>query len=305
MGALIGIGAKVVLAGGLGYGLRKSGFVSEKFAEDLGRLLMMVITPFAIVVAASHPYSAKLATSLLTVTVIALVYFVLAIVSSWGISKLLPLDRPERNAFINLVTFPNVTFIGMPIITELYGVPGLLCSVAGNLIFNFVFFTFGEHNMGRPGTFSVKSLLTSPVIIACVIAVGLFFAPFQLPSAINGALGMIGAAMAPMAMMIVGFGLADSYLGDLVKNPYGYFTNFLRLIFWPLIILVAVRLLNLDPLGGEVAAVMFGLPAGTMTVVLAAQHRTAYQFSAQTVVQSNVLMFATLPLIFWVMNTWT
>jgi predicted permease len=98
--------------------------------------------------------------------------------------------------------------------------------------------------------------------------------------------------------------LADSNLVDLLRNPYGYLTNFLRLIIWPVIILAFVRLAGLDALGGEVAAIMYGLPCGTMTVVLAAQHRTAYRFSAQTVVQSNVAMFATLPLLFWLVRLW-
>ncbi|MDR1189651.1 MAG: AEC family transporter [Bifidobacteriaceae bacterium] len=304
MGALIAIGAKVILAGGLGFGLRRSGFVSARFAEDLGRLLMQVITPFAIVVSASQPYSPGLARSIGTTAFISIPYFVLAILGAWTLSKALPLDRDTRRAFVNLVAFPNVTFIGMPIVTELYGTPGLLCSVAGNLIFNLAFFTFGEHNMVKGRKFSIKQLAKSPIIIACLLAVVLYFSPFALPAALSGALGMIGAAMAPLAMMIVGFGLADSNLADLIKNPYGYLTNFLRLMVWPLIVLAVVRTFGLDLLGGEVAAVMYGLPCGTMTVVLAAQHRTAYQFSAQTVVQSNVLMFITLPLLFWLVQVW-
>jgi predicted permease len=304
VGVLIGVGAKVLLAGGLGFGLRRSGFVSAQFAQDLGRLLIWVITPFAIVVAAAQPYSPELARSVVTVTLISAPYFALAAVSAWAAAKAMPLDGNTRRAFVNLVTFPNVTFIGLPIITELYGTPGLLCSVAGNLVFNLVFFTFGQHNMIPGRRFSMKPLVKSPIMIACGAAVVLYFSPVALPEALGDALGMIGGAMAPLAMMIVGFGLADSNLADLVKNPYGYLANLLRLVVWPLAILAVVRLAGLDGIGGEVAAIMYGLPCGTLTVVLAAQHRTAYQFAAQTVVQSNVLMFATLPALFWAVQLW-
>jgi predicted permease len=177
--------------------------------------------------------------------------------------------------------------------------------VAGNLVFNLAFFTFGEHNMVPSRRFSVKRVLKSPVVIACLVAVALYFLPVQLPQALNGALGMVGAAMAPLAMMIVGFGLADSQLIGLIRNPYGYLINSLRLLVWPVAMLAAARLLGLDSLGGDVAVIMAALPCGTMTVVLAAQHRTAYQFSAQTVVQSNVLMFLTLPVVFRLMQIWT
>jgi predicted permease len=305
VGALIGIGAKVVLAGGLGYGLRRSGFVSERFAGDLGRLLMQVITPFAVLAAAERPYSPKLASSVGTTSLVLLAYFVLSGFAMWALSLSLPLDRNRRHAFVNLVVFPNMTFIGMPILHQFYGVDGLLCAVAGNLVFNLAFFTYGEYNMVPNRKFSLLRVFKSPVVVACLVAVALHFLPFSLPHALSGALSMIGAVMAPLAMMIVGFGLADSALSDLIKNPYGYLINVLRLLIWPVVILAAGRLLGLDPLGANVAAVMCGLPCGTMTVVLAAQHRTAYQFSAQTVVQSNVLMFLSLPLVFWLIQIWT
>ncbi|MDR1799407.1 MAG: AEC family transporter [Bifidobacteriaceae bacterium] len=303
MEALAAIGVKVVLAGALGFGLRRSGFISAQFADDLGRLLVQVITPFAIVMSASHPYSPSMARSLGTVALIAVPYFGLVILSSWGLSRVLPFTPDTGRAFVNLVTFPNVTFIGIPIITELYGVPGLLCSVVVNLVWTFVFFTFGERNMGA-GRFSLLRLVKSPAIVACVLAVVLFFSRVELPSVVAGAMSMMGGAMAPLAMMVVGFGLADSDLGDLFKNPFGYLANGLRLLVWPLLILVVVRLAGLDTLGGEAAVVMFALPCGTMTVLLAAQHKRAYQFSAQTVVQSNALMFVTLPVVFWLIRTW-
>ncbi|MDR3360607.1 MAG: AEC family transporter [Bifidobacteriaceae bacterium] len=304
MGALAAIGAKILLAGGLGFGLRRSGFVSERFAEDLGRLLMQVITPFAVVVAAARPYSRELAGSVGTTSAVLVGYFTLCAVAMWGLSLALPLDRDTRHAFVNLITFPNMTFIGMPIVQELYGQDGLLCAVAGNLVFNLAFFTFGEHNMAPGRRFSIWRAVKSPVVLACVVAVVIYFAPWEVPSVVSGAFGMVGATMAPVAMMIVGFGLADSALADLIRNPYGYLVNVLRLLVWPVAILALGLLLGLDPLGSEVAAVMCGLPCGTMTVVLAAQHRTAYQFSAQTVVQSNVLMFVSLPLVLSLVQIW-
>ncbi|MDR1119015.1 MAG: AEC family transporter, partial [Bifidobacteriaceae bacterium] len=147
MGALISVGAKVVLAGSLGYALRRSGFVSERSAGDLGRLLMQVVTPFAVLAAAARPYSPKLALSVGTTAAALAAYFAAAILAMWALSRALPLDRDTRHAFVNLVVFPNMTFIGLPIIAELYGWDGLLCAVAGNLVFNLAFFTYGEHNM--------------------------------------------------------------------------------------------------------------------------------------------------------------
>jgi len=304
MGALIGVGAKVVLAGALGFVLRKTGFVSGQLASDLGKLLISVIAPIAILAAACQPQTEELTKTLATATVLSVAYFTLAIVVAWAITKVLPVKQPEGRAFVMLTTFPNMTFIGIPIVTELYGTPGLLCAVIGNLMFNLVFFSFGEAYMGTTGKISIKALLKSPVLIACVVAIIVFFARLPVPSALVGGLEMVGAAMAPVAMMIVGFGLAESYLGQLIRSPLGYLASFMRLIFWPLVVLTATRLMGLDPLASNTMVVLFGLPCGTMTVVLAARNRLAYRFSAGAVVQSNVLMFATMPFIYLLINTW-
>jgi predicted permease len=140
--------------------------------------------------------------------------------------------------------------------------------------------------------------------LACIVAIVLFFLPWRIPDVAQGAIDMMGACMAPLAMMIIGFGLADSSLAGMVRNPLGYLVSALRLVVLPLAVLVASKLLGLDPLAGSVSTIMFAMPCATMTVVLAAQFKTGYEFAAQSAVQSNVLMFATLPAVFALVNAW-
>jgi predicted permease len=304
MNTLIAIGAKIVLAGALGYFLRKRGLISHEVAQGVGFLLMSVVTPFAILGAAGRKFSPTLAESLATTACIALVYYPLFIILMKLVAKVLRIDDAERRAFVNLTVFPNVTFIGIPIVAQMFGPDGLLCSVVGNLIFNGLFFSFGMNNMDRHSRFSMKKFFSSPLVLACIAAMILFFLPWRIPGAMQGAIEMMGACMAPLAMMIIGFGLADSSLAGLVRNPLGYLVSLLRLVVLPLAILTASKLLGIDHLAGAVSTIMFAMPCATMTVVLAAQFKTGYQFAAQSAVQSNVFMFATLPAVFFLVNNW-
>jgi len=303
VGALAGVGVKVVLAGLLGFGLRRKGFVTAELAQDLGKLLLSVIAPFAIVAAATRPYQAELASSLYTTLAVSVTYFVLAVALGVAVSRMTPMEVAERRALVCLSTFPNMTFIGMPIVAELFGAAGLLCAVVANLVFNLFFFTFAENYMGSVG-FKLKTIVTSPVVIACVVAVVIFFGRLPVPDAFGSAFAMLGGAMAPIAMMIVGFGLAESYLGELIRNPFGYLAGGMRLLFWPVLVLVAGRLLGLDTLAVNSATILFAMPCGTMTVMLAARSGRAYRFCAQSVVQSNAMMFLTLPGIYWLIQIW-
>ena len=304
MGAMIPIGIKVVVAGLLGFGLRKTGLVSGQLASHLGKLLLLVIAPLAILGAASQPHSGQMGSTLTTAAVISAVYFLAAILLAIAVSKVFGFRQPEGRAFVCLSTFPNMTYIGIPLVTEMFGPAGLMCAVVGNLMFNLVFFTFAEAYMGTAGKASLKALIKSPVVLACLAAVVLFLTQLPVPSPVVSGLAVVSWVMGPLAMMIVGFGLAEAYLGDLIRNGLGYLASFLRLIFWPLVVLSLGRLVGLDPLAVGVMAVLFGLPCGTMTVILAARDRVAYSFTAGAVVQSNVLMFASLPLVFWLVTAW-
>jgi predicted permease len=304
MTPLIDIGLKILLAGGVGYFLRARGVISEQLVKELGGLLTTVFVPFAIISAANEPFSRELVTSLGTTAGLTLGLILFSILVAWLISKTLPVDQATKHAFVVLVTFPNNMFVGLPFALELFGTPGLLCTIAATLVFNLFFFTFGEGYMARGANFSPWKQLRSPVVLASVAAVIIFTAQIPIPAQLDNAMGMIGAAMAPVAMMIVGFGLADSDLKDLVKNPFGFLVSGLRLIVLPLLVLVAARLLGLDAQGANVAVLIASLPSGTLTAVLAAKYGTAYQFTSQTVVQTNVLMFATVPLLNLLTQIW-
>jgi predicted permease len=271
--------------------------VGERFGVDVNNLLLAVVAPCAMLSSASAPFTSALAGQVGVAALIAAVYFALAWPALALVARTLPLPAGDRRMFVNLAVMANTGFIGFPVAFELFGGPGLLCAVGINLLYNLVAFTVGVRWLAASQRLSAAQVLLTPPLVSAVAAIGLFLAPFRLPGVVQGALDMVAGMMTPLAMMIIGISLAESYLPNLAHNGWGYLVCLVRLLALPALVWGVLALAGVSGLGARVAVVLCALPSGTVNVILGAKHGVGYRFAVETVVQSNVLMFATLPLV--------
>jgi predicted permease len=300
--ALAVIALKILAGGGIGFWARRRGVVGEAFGVEVSNLLLAVVAPCAILSSAATNRGQDVTAGLGTAALIAVAYFAL----SWGtmapLASVLPLPRGDRRMFANLAVMPNTGFIGYPVAFELFGGPGLLCAAAIDLVYNLVAYSVGLRWLTSERRPPARELLRNPPLWAALGAVGLLFAPFTVPDAIQQALAMVGAAMTPLAMIVIGVSLAESALVELLRNSWGYLVAFLRLLAWPVAVWAALRGLGVDGLAADVAVVSLALPSGALCVIFGARYDVGYRFAVHSVVQSNVLMFATLPLILFLLG---
>jgi predicted permease len=295
--ALLSIGLKIFLSMALGFALRKTGSVSEKFAADGNRLLMLVISPCAMIASAGEKFSHDLARQLALAAIIMGAYFLILTPLMALLKKALPIGHDRQRMFVNLTVFPNTGFIGFPVASELFGAKGLLCAVIMNLLFNLWIFTYGAKNLTHGANVSWREILVTPVMICSVLALVLFFLPWRLPSPVQDSISLIGDTMTPLAMMVVGMSLADTYLPKLLRDGWAYLTAAIRLAVIPLALTGVFWLIGQHGLAAQVAVVLLALPCGNMNVIQGSQYGIAYDFAVHTVIMTNFLMFVTLPFI--------
>ena len=71
----------------------------------------------------------------------------------------------------------------------------------------------------------------------------------------------------------------------------------IRLLFIPLLVVAACRLVSVDPLITGVSVLLTGMPAGSTTAILAAKYDGDYIFATKCVVVTTLLSLITIP--FW------
>jgi len=285
-----------------GFFLKKKKVINEDFQKKLSGLLINAILPISILTSANSEYSKELSNKLLQSAGIAAGYYIVAIVIMGILCKHILLGEKKKSIFKTMSVFANTAFIGFPIVGELYGPEGTLYTVIYNLFYQLFLFTYGIKLLSGQDKFEWKSLYKDVSTMVSVLAIFIFISPFRFPGVIVSTLGDIGNMMVPLSMIIIGCGLADLNIMDLLNDKFSFLVSALRLLIFPTILLVILKMLQIDTVLAASCVLITALPAGSLNVVLAEQYDCEPKFAAQTVIQSMVFMVITLPIIILLIN---
>ncbi len=297
MNTLIDLIIKIVIMIAVGIILKKKNIIDDRVQSGLSDILLNVAVPCSLLAAGNAPFSQEIVESLKDAAIMELFYYIGALVITTLISRLLPIEQKAKKVFVTMSTFANVAFIGLPVVQEMFGSEALLCAVVFNLFYDLFFFTYGVYLLSNDGKFQLKSICTNLIAIASVVSILVFLSPFRFPAVLEDTFDTLGSLSTPISMMIIGCNLAVTKPVEILKDKYSYMVSALRLLIFPLVVLVAARFFHLDEMAVSVGVVMTALPAGSMNVILAEKYDCAPQFATRSVVQGMVLMLITLPLV--------
>lgn len=192
----------------------------------------------------------------------------------------------------------NSGFAGLPIVSGAFGDEGLflgsLFIIPTRILMwsaGISLFTTGGSRWER-----AKKVLANPSIIA--VGLGLIWMVFQLPlpAFLRSAIGSMGNCTSPLAMALVGAILADVPLQGLWE-PKALYLAAVRQIILPVILLLALKGLALDPLTVGVSVTLSGMPIGSTTAILAQKYGADAQFGSKCVFISTVTSLITVPIL--------
>ena len=270
--------------------------VDQNGNKTVSNLLLLVVNPILIITVYQTEYDPELVRGLLLAFAAAAATHILGII----ISTLL--IRPKAGADYCIERFnamySNCGFIGIPLIGSVLGDTGVFYLSAYMVMFNLFSWTHGVILMEKK--FSLKNLregLVSPMFIATLIAVLLFFLQLKIPSALLDSMNYIADMNTPLAMMVAGFSVAQADIGKMCRNLRLYYTSVIKLILIPL---CTIPLLMLFHLPSEVsmtvliAAACLSATTGTM---MAIRYKQNYTYSSEIFSLTTVLAVLTMPVL--------
>ena len=240
---------------------RKNQF-GQAASQFLSRLLLYVVNPCMIVSTFDVEFSGQKLKSLgLAIAVSFVFHFVMiAMVSIMFATKRLGKSKsggpelvPDQNARDCLrkvgIVFTNSGFIGIPLITGVFGGEGVFFLLGLILVFNVLLWVWGEWLM--TGAIRPLKIILNPNVLACAAGLAVFCLPFKMPYVVIEPLRMIGACNGAASMILLGLlfssfdaaGEARSFAKPLARDV------FVRLIFCPLVLL-GLTLLALQVFAG-------------------------------------------------------
>lgn len=287
----------------VGYGLMRFSGWPAAMSDNLSRFVFSVAMPAMLFRMMSDlsrlpPVDARL---LMTFFGSCLIVFILGRLVAW---KLFGLDGAGQSLFGLGGVFSNNVLLGIPLAKVTLG-EAALPSVALVLVFNsLTLWTLVTVSVewARHGSFTahgfvktVKAVLKTP-IVASILSGTLFgLSGLPVPALIDQPLAMVGTAAAPLAMIVLGMGLAEYG----IREGWQISTAItaVKLLVQPLVVWLLARLLGLPPLETRVVVLLASLAVGANVYLMARQFKVLEGPVAGSLLLSTMLSALTTPLI--------
>ena len=287
----------------LGAALRRSGMLGEGFWRGAERLVYFVLfPPLLFTTLATADFAALAAGELALAMVAGAAALMLAL------SLLRPVLAMDGPAFTSLAqgALRQNTYIGFSAAFALFGAEGLAAAAiwvaAVTPIVNvYCIAVLTRHGSGAPsgsgpGLGAVaRAILKNPIILASAAGAAVNLAGLALPPILDEILGILARGALPLGLLAVGAGL------DFVAVRRGGralpLAVVLKLAVLPLLVLAALRFLDVSGLGATVALLIAGLPTAPSSYILARQLGGDARLLAGIIAVQTALSMITLPLI--------
>lgn len=151
--------------------------------------------------------------------------------------------------------------------------------------------TSRTHHWTRAGLIA----LSTPMALAVVIAVLVNVANIDLPIWVDRPIDLIGAAMIPVMLLTLGIQLAG--MGRSLPSAATAVPITLKLLVNPLVAAMAVSLLGLTGVAGQVVIIQAAMPAALVTSVIALEHDLEADFTTSVVLVGTLISAATIPVV--------
>ena len=297
----------VVLLVAIGFVAGRSGWIRATAIKNLSNLVFMVLTPALLFRTMSTVHVEQLNFKPV------LMYFVAAItlfafVLFWQ-------GGTRRAAVLALAaTFGNTVMIGIPLVGLAYGQAGLVTLFTLISVHALVLLTFAtvvlelavarEHAAAgeggsQPMLLTVLGAVRSGIIhpVPLPIIVGLLFAQtgIVLPEVVDRPLQLLGSALGPVALVLVGVTLSAVRIGEHFRAALGL--SLLKNLAFPALVALLCWAMGLYGLPLTVMIVTAALPTGANVFLFSQRYQVAEELVTASMAVSTCLALVTLTLV--------
>lgn len=287
--------AELFLMIGAGFLLTKTHFFGDGFMDGMNRFVLNVTMPCLIIASVQSSSSGSLPLRDILIVTILLVLVLPAL--AWLLVRVLPFHE-HRSLWMFMIMYPNVGFMGFPLMKAIYGDGALLYTAIINMAFNVSLFTIGRTLMASTGEkkepFRLKSLLNAGTV-SSVAAVFLYVCRLTFPEWLLAPVGMFGDMTTPLAMMIIGSSLAAFPLKEVFGSWRMYLFVLLIDVLIPLLFIPVTGMLVQDEVVRGIGLIICAMPVANGAVLFARQYRQPELIASSAVCISTLLSIVTIP----------
>lgn len=284
----------------IGYLCGKMGALDTASSKKISWLVINVGNPAMILAAGMDNESPVEMQKILLVVGLSLAIYGALLLIAVFFPRLLGVNEENYGVYRVMLIFSNIGFMGLPLLSALYGGESLLYAAMFFFPFNILIYTYGIRAMKKADApkeeFQWKSILNVGVV-SSVIALVLYFARIHMPDFIVTTADSLSKITAPLSMMVIGASFLDFKLKELFTDIRLLIFSAVKLLLLPIAGTWIIMQLVPDRMICGVCMVMLATPVGSMTAMLAQQYDGDYGLASKGVALTTILSVATMPVV--------
>lgn len=288
---------------------RKLDFMNGEFDTMLSRLVMNFSLPALMVSSVLNNTGLPGIGTIMEILIFSIIAYLIMMIVAFLLPRIYPkLSPASRGAHAFIVGFGNTSFVGLPILSAIFGPTAVFYGVINNIPFNLFAFTCGISMIKGAGTKTKVPLkrrirkvardLANPCMLSCFLA--LILAAFGITDKgglVGSTFAYIGQLTVPASMLIIGSTLATMKPKDMLNQVLPYISSLVRLLGVPVLLWLILRWFIADPLILGVIVVGAGMPVASMGIMFALMHDGDIRSVSQGTFITTVLALVTIPVL--------
>ena len=291
----------LLMAGGIAWQIKKPlGLTAEETRKVLTTVVYYFFLPAMVL---EVLWTANIGVQSLQFTLLAVTSVVFGMFCFWLIGTIFNYEHRRLGAMILAAAFPNVTYLGLPVLEQTFGSWARSVVIQLDLFaISPLLFTLGIVTVRHYGADSAEnrqpvwSFLNAPPFWAAGIAVVLNLNGVIEPSWLTATLKLLSGAVVPL--MLFSLGLALSWQALKLQNiPYIAPVIVIKMILIPIFAILLVDHLALANNFKAAAVLDLAMPSMVIGIVLCDRYQLDSSLYAMAVTVTTALSLLTLP--FW------
>lgn len=210
------------------------------------------------------------------------------------------IERPAFGVMILAAAFGNVTYLGLPVITEMLGARyGYVAILYDLLAATPILLTIGVFVAARYGSgesvsigYSLKRVLRLPPLWGVIAGMAVNLTGIAVPQVLLDAASLMGKAVIPIMTFTVGLALDFK---DLKRLPIAFPALAIKLAASPVLARLAGARLGLPDPALRAATIEGAMPVMVLSLVIADEFELDVPLAAACITVSTVALFFTMP----------
>ena len=290
----------------VGFVIQRTNFLPSAFWPSAEKLTYFLLMPATLIHSLAGKQIGSLPWVKILLTVEGAVLASALLVTFWWL-----INRSMEGAVFTSLFQGGVrfnTFVALALAENLFGKEGLFLAALGAgfmiILINVLCvstFSLAVHNgTGISVKRLARDLLCNPLIVSCVIGVGVNASALKIPVAIDGVLALGGKAAFPVGLMAVG---AAYRAGNLLLHWRPLMASSLvQFLCKPLIAWGLASYIGLTGVALNVVVLLFSVPTAPSAYILSRQMGGDHDSMAAIITVQTCLSFITLPVTIWLLT---